>query len=816
MASVAARKPSVGKDDWPGLAATLAGFEDDRLARLLTLRPDLASPAPPDLATLAARAGAWSSARDCYFGTDHGAQRVIEALCLLPQPTALADVASLLGVAADDADLASALHRLEDRALAFPLPGDRVRLLPALAQLEHPAGLGPPLATILAGHTGLGLTQMAVRLGAKPGATKPATLAAIAGILADPAQVERLVQRGPEGTVELARRVAADGPIVSVGTGLYGANDRSPAGWLVNRGMLSVVNYYSAVMPREPAVALRGGAIFPAHCLRRPQVRTAPVDPGGVDRAAAERALRVVADVAAIVEQWSDEPPAVLKSGGVGIREVRRAAKATERTEVEAARIMEVAAVAGLVRVDIVTGGALATAGYDEWLALEAPARWARLATAWMDSDLHLSLAGAISTKDKPIPPLLDRAPEHAAADRRRLVLAVLEEAAPGAAVTAADVRDRVQWDGPRAWGGGPAAAPTLVSWVPEEAELVGLAALGSLSTAGRALVAGAPAEAIAALAVLAPPAVAEFVVQADLTAVIAGEPAPVVRSELGLLADVESKGAATVYRFSESSLRRAFDSGRTTADILGFLERHASRGVPQPLSYLVNDLGRRFGNVRVGAATSYLRSDEPALLAEVLQAKRTSRLRLRPLAPTVAVTDVDAATVTETLQAAGYLPARESADGSLLLTRPPARRLPDKPLPHLPGRRADPATIVAELRRKPLPAEPSVSRPPASIVAPARWPPPAPSETFRPYAIVKGPRAIRALLDQACEEYWVVRLSYVSAKGHSTELTVEPTDVNGRRLYAACFPRGNDRTFTIARIEWARVLTEAEEELLP
>src|SRR5690349_6216792 len=106
-------------NDWPGLAATLAGLDDVRLARLLALRPDLSSPPPRDWAVLASRAGAWPSARDAYRELDRAAQRVAEALCLLPTPAAIADVADLLGVAGDDPDLAGALTRLEDRALAF-------------------------------------------------------------------------------------------------------------------------------------------------------------------------------------------------------------------------------------------------------------------------------------------------------------------------------------------------------------------------------------------------------------------------------------------------------------------------------------------------------------------------------------------------------------------------------------------------------------------------------------------------------------------------------------------------------------------------
>src|SRR5215212_7010659 len=113
--------------DWPGLAAALSRFDDAGLARLLALRPDLASPPPRDWSTLASRAGAWPSARDAYRGLDRAGLRVAEALCLLPQPADLADLAALLEVAEDDADLASALLALEERALAFRLAGDQVR-----------------------------------------------------------------------------------------------------------------------------------------------------------------------------------------------------------------------------------------------------------------------------------------------------------------------------------------------------------------------------------------------------------------------------------------------------------------------------------------------------------------------------------------------------------------------------------------------------------------------------------------------------------------------------------------------------------------
>lgn len=813
MLGAATGQAPASRKEWPGLAAALAALDDAALTRVLALRPDLTTPPPRDFPSLASRAGGWPSARDAFHGLDRAAQRVVEALCLLDQPAKVADLAALLDVATDDADLAGSLDRLYERALAFRAPGPprAVRLLPALRQLEYPAGLGPPLPPATPAVAGLTHAEVAVRLGVTPGRTHAATVAAIREILTDPDAVERLVGQGPPGTADLARRVAADGPLVRVEGGVYRVDDRTPAGWLLNRRILVIVDYFTAVMPREPAIALRRGQVFPGGCLRRPLLPTTPVDPEDVDRAAAEQALRLVADVTTLAELCGAEPPALLKAGGMGVREVHRVAKAIGRGDLEAARLIELAGVAGLIGTDYLAGLVLPTAAFDGWLALEAPARWASLAAAWLAADVHLSVAGAVGPKDKAIPPLLSRSPERYATRRRQVVTAVLEAVPPQAAAEPAAIGRRVEWDSPGTWAGGPASAATLVSWVLREADLLGVSASGALATAGRAVLAGRPDEAAAALARFAPPAVDGFVVQADLTAVVAGEPAVGLRTELELLADVESKGAATVYRFSEGSLRRAFDAGRTADEILAFLERHATRGVPQPLTYLVTDLGRRFGHVRVGAATTYLRSDEPSLLAEILGAKRLARLRLRALAPTVLVTDVDGTTVTTTLRTAGYLPAAEGADGALLLTRPPARRLRERKVParYVPGK-PDVAAIVAELR--------------TAAVAQAAAPPPRPVDlprpslplAIRPTEIVKDPAAIRALLVEATDELWLVRLSYVDGQGRSTEITVEPISVDGRRLHAHCFPRGDRRSFVLALVEWARVLTEAEEDLLP
>ena len=64
-------------------------------------------------------------------------------------------------------------------------------------------------------------------------------------------------------------------------------------------------------------------------------------------------------------------------------------------------------------------------------------------------------------------------------------------------------------------------------------------------------------------------------------------------------------------------------------------------------------------------------------------------------------------------------------------------------------------------------------------------------------------------------DEYWLVRLGYINDHGRSAELTVEPIEVDPVHLYGTCYPDGDERQFIVDRIEWVRVLTEAEERLV-
>ena len=845
--------------------AAIAAYSEDQLLTLLSARPDLAEPPPKDLAVLAARAASWSSIEACRTTLNRGCSQMLDALCLLPQPTTVARLTELLATDVDEGDVDAALCLLADRALVFR-QGQEVRLHPQLYGQHSPAGLGPPLSVALPTQQAQTLDALARRLGAKHGPTKADTMATLIRVLSDPDQVGRALVNAPAGTSELAALLSQHA-FGNVPSGAYSIRPESSLGWLAGRGFIFATDWNTVVMPREVGLALRGGRPYADFSLDPPPLQWSSVDADRVDRAGVEQALRAVTDIAAILDSWEDAPPKLLKAGGVGIRDIRRAATAVGRSEVDTARLIELATIAGLAGWDKEASAALPCPAYDEWLELAAPQRWLALATSWLAADVHVDLAGATGTNGKPIPPMLPRWGESISRQRRRTVLRALLLGEPGQAANPDGLRARALWDAAGIWSDGPATGPTLVAWVVEEAQMLGISAQGALTALGRLAVTGRFDEAVTELSGHTPPVTSQFVIQADLTIVATGPLTTLVRADLEEMADLESSGAATVYRVGEQSLRRAFDGGWTAEAIIGFLDVHATKGIPQPLTYLVDDVGRRHGRVRLGSASCYIRSDEPTLLAEILVTRKAAKLGLRQLAPTVLVSPVDPETVIETLRSTGYLPAEEDTSGELLIRRREIRRAdesygplsarsfdPDAgrtarfraaeltdllahpgggsafaptPPPDRATKQRDLERLVERLRSAGASAG-SGSQPPSATLPRHLTEAPISAiraqgplsqlellpddDSDRPIGIVTSTVDVLELLDLAFENDWWVQLEHVNRRGAIELLDVTLFSIDGTTAVVGTMHGWESRTLAINMINWARVMTAAEE----
>ena len=786
------------------LADDLRARDDAALAALLRGRPDLLNPIPSDLAALAARATTRPSVQRALDQLDLFTVQVVEVLCALTDPVSPTDVRRLLG-----ADPTGPLTRLRELAMVY---GDEGSLLVVRAVREivgAPAGLGPSTEQALATYGPGRLERLSADLGLPVAGDPAAAARQVAGLFGDGASLAAviagvsdeardalagLVWGPPTGRVDRARRY------VEVATA------HSPVEELLARGLLVGTAAETVVLPREVGLHLRRDRVHAETATAPPGLELTEREPGQVERTAAGAAATVVRLVDDLLELWATEPPKALRAGGIGVRERSRAAGVLDVDEGVLSLLTEVAAAAGLLAV----GGDLdevwlPTTAYDGWQGQDVAARWADLAAAWLSTTRVPALAGQTDERGRtkaPLGPDLDRP---AAPQLRRAALDELAAAPAGAAATAASVLARLRWHAPRRGG---RLRDDIVTASLREAETLGLVGRGALAAPARHVLAGDLDAAIDAMHRLLPEPLDHVLLQADLTAVAPGPLRSDLAAKLRLAADVESTGGATVYRFTDRSVRRALDAGWAAADLLDLLERHSRTPVPQPLRYLVEDVSRRHGRIRVGTASSYLRCDDEALLGEIVADRRAAPLRLRRLAPTVVTAQSSADTVLERLRSMGYAPAAEGDDGAVLVRRADARRAPVRRQPPRPRSSfgspsvASPALLDAAVR-----AVRAGDRA-LTVVKRSHG---AGSVGGGAGLLTRKPTAdILAMLAQAIRGQTPLWIGYVNAEGQSTQRVVDPISVEGGHVSAYDHLRGEVRTFAVHRITGIAAIDES------
>jgi hypothetical protein len=180
----------------------------------------------------------------------------------------------------------------------------------------------------------------------------------------------------------------------------------------------------------------------------------------------------------------------------------------------------------------------------------------------------------------------------------------------------------------------------------------LGVVVDGTLTSSGRALLAGDGSVA-AVLAESLPGQVDQLILQADLTAIVPGLPTPALAELMRTMAEAESTGAASIYRFSPDSIRRALDSGRAAGELLGELSRRGD--VPQALAYHIEDVARRHAVLRIGAAATFLRCDDPVVLAGIMADPGAAALGLFVLSDTVLASEQPPEHVLDRLRQLGH-----------------------------------------------------------------------------------------------------------------------------------------------------------------
>ncbi|MGD1240963.1 helicase-associated domain-containing protein [Mycobacterium seoulense] len=732
------------------LGSWLADLSDERLIRLLELRPDLAQPPPGSIAALAARAQARQSVKAATDELDFLRLAVLDALLVLqadatPVPTT--KLLALIGERAHESDVVTALDDLRERALVW---GD--------AALR----VAPDAGTALPWHPGQVTLEDASRTGEQ-----------IAGLIDELNQAQldvlgKLLEGSPMGRT----RDAAPGAPV----------DR-PVPQLLAMGLLRRIDAETVILPRHVGQVLRGEQPGPMR-LTAPDPVVSTTTSDDVDAAAAGATIDLLRELDVLLETLAAAPVSELRSGGLGIRDVKRLSKSTGIDESRLGLILEVAAGAGLIASGMpdpepVTGEApywAPTAAIDRFTAMPTAERWQLLASSWLDLPSRPALIGTRGPDAKPYGALTDALYSTAAPLDRRLLLGTLAELPPGAGVNALEASAALIWRRPR-WA--KRLQPGPVGDLLAESQALGLVGRGALSTAGRVLLREDAQSAIDTMARSLPKPIDYFVIQADLTVVVPGPLQRDLAEQLAAVATVESAGTAMVYRISEQTIRHALDVGKTSDWMHALFARHSKTPVPQGLTYLIDDVARRHGQLRIGMAASFIRCEDPALLAQAIAAPATGGVQLRALAPTVAVSPAPIGEVLVALRAAGFAPAAEDSTGAIVDVRPrgarvpaPQQRRPYRPMPR-PNIESLNA-VVAVLRKV----------------------------TAAPFGNIRvDPAVTMSLLQRAAREQDTLVIGYLDAAGVATQRVVSPITVRGGQLTAFDSASGRLRDFAIHRI---------------
>ncbi len=714
---------------------------------------------------------------------------------------------------------------------------------PGLLELVPvPWGLGRPAAPLVSEVPADSLTRVVRRWGLPVPTSKHALVRTVARHLgnapavrmilshADPDQAQVLLgnaSRAVRGTAPWATDVTGGGPPEDREEAPRSPRfdpvahrlEQSALAWARDNGLAYQayghgLSTYGLQMPAEVVLALMPPEVrLPFHPVE-PAVPTGPASAEQVRAAASGAVTDALALTMALLEAVDRDPPTLLRSGGVGAREIARTAKRLGAVVADVRLALELADALRLL--DHADGERLRTSeAFRTWRRQEPAERAADLILAWVGLPLVPSRNRADDGSSRPAL----RAEWSSRAPRLRAL--VLDEVLEldGAGITSPEaLADRVAWRLPYI-AGESFREDVVATWA--EAHHLGILALGALSEPMRVAVAGGGADdVVATLCSMLPGTRSTALFGSDLTVVVPGSPAHHVVDLLDAVAVREARGSAATWRVTPESVRGALDRGHDAEQVLAGLGVLAEGSLPQALEYLVRDVARRHGHLAVRAAGAVVIGEDPALVAEVAAHRSLRRIGLRPVAPTVLVTDAGPDDALVALRAAGYLPVPQDRDGApvLALAHPPeiGRGGADAGTTDTDGAEAhgrdDDADAalrgwVEEARRQTVEAAPPES-PAAAATRLLRGDPPAERPAGLDTALPEVRRLARRLspsearqLAHAVATGGAVQVRYRSTSGGLTDRVVSELTLVGGYLHAWCHLRGDHRYFALGNI---------------
>lgn len=548
-----------------------------------------------------------------------------------------------------------------------------------------------------------------------------------------------VVDKLPEKHREILRRIHAGG---GLGTTKHARSDdpEHPITQMVNSGVLRAIDDSTVTLPVSvnrivsglPATdvhLLPSSRIYPelwdsdaavaAHYLpaRNPSESELSADSSNsaitaqetTDSGATATGLEACREISSLLDFLDTHPVPMLKNGGLGQRSSKLLAQHLERTTAEVYRVVALAHAAGVIGTGEPhplpaegEGNYLApTRRADEWQEADLPTRWTMLLRGWLDSlwpwwtllpdTGGTTQFGGTEAHQRLLHPEFSH---HRLAFYRRLVVRGYARSSARGPITAHELWQDLLFLYPKLIT---QQTQALLTPLLQEAEWVGAISNGRLSTPALALLADEePTDPVLSAAhKLCPATVSEFIVQADFTVMCPGPLEYAVRSELELIAKLESPGLASLYRIEESSVRRGLDAGRSGEQIIAFLREHSLTPVPDSMISVIRELARHHGGLRGGPAVSYLRCEDPETLDLLEHSAVAEEIAIHRIAPTVLISQRPLAAVVQVLAQHNFYAVAEDSSGHGVDIRLSPARVPQPRAKPTSAPRVDAARIA-------------------------------------------------------------------------------------------------------------------------
>ncbi|MEY4678344.1 MAG: hypothetical protein RI992_1059, partial [Actinomycetota bacterium] len=396
-------------------ADELRARSDEDIAALFKFRPDLVTPVPNDFTSLAARATSTPSLVRALDSLNLWHYQIIEAACVLAEPFKKSE---LVNITSQESNFA--LDYLWQMGLLYK-EGNNFRTPLNLKLLigDEPVGLGP-------------------ELGGKADFSKleniPKTSADV---------LSKLIWGPPRGQITNIKKPGA------------------AIGWLLENNILIAIDSNTVALPREYGIKLRGDKVHKELITKPSNLTGKKVSQKQADLAAIANISTLLRWCEEFLHNLSDEPPTALRTGGIGVRDLKRIAEHLGVEENCVGFIAELCYLAGLVVVDP-DDQILPTTSFDIWLSKPSEERWYSLVVLWLDTSRVSGLIGRSTDKNiAPLGPELDRA---GASLIKRTTLKVLVEnleISPELPL----IKEIVKWWNPQRFNG------DFVEWSLREAE---------------------------------------------------------------------------------------------------------------------------------------------------------------------------------------------------------------------------------------------------------------------------------------------------------------------------------------------------------